>query len=167
MKKITTWVDVFDDGKKDIFNRDEFQGAIKNLKPGRYTYTIEKIENKRSLEQNNAMWGIPYLFFEQALVEAGQLQNPSKQQIHEWCMHYCLPNDYKERIKREWDEQIALVDIRTGELFKTAFRLTTTKMTTKDAMNYYENMQNFYAEWFAKDENDQIPDPRKDWKTNP
>jgi hypothetical protein len=40
-------------------------------------------------------------------------------------------------------------------------------MTTKDAMNYYENMQNFYAEWFAKDENDQIPDPRKDWKTNP
>lgn len=162
--KITIWFDVFEKGKKVIFNRDKFQDAINNLKPGRYLYTIEKVQNIRSLEQNNAMWAIPYKFFEHSLIEAGQLQNPSKQQVHEWCMHYCLPEDYKERIKKEWDEQPAMVDIRTGELFKTAFRLTTTKMTTVDAMHYYENMQNFYAEWFSKDENNQIPDPDKNWK---
>jgi hypothetical protein len=159
MKKLTTWFDVFESGNKQIHEKDKFKEAFDNLKPGRYIYIIEKIENKRSLEQNNSLWGIPYLYFENALIESGQLQNPSKLQIHEWCLHYCIPEDYRERIRQEYDQQQPLVDIRTGELFKTAFRLTTAKMNTKDMMNYYENLQNFYAEWFAKDENDQIPDP--------
>lgn len=164
--KLTTWFDVFKDGTKQIHEKDKFKNAFDNLEPGRYIYIVEKQLNKRSLEQNNAMWAIPYLYFENSLVEAGQLQNPSKQQVHEWCMHYCLPEDYKERIRKEYDAQEPLVDIRTGELFKPSFRLTTTKMSTVDAMHYYENMQNFYAEWFAKDEKDQIPDPIKNWKQN-
>jgi hypothetical protein len=157
--KIATWLDVLPNGTKQINKKDEFKEAFDNLKPGRYIYVIEKVHNTRSADQNNSLWGIPYLFLENALVEAGQLTNPSKQQVHEWAMHYCLPDDYKERIRQEYDQQPPLTDIRTGELFKTAFRLTTTKMSTEDAMHYYENMQNFYAEWFAKDENDQIPSP--------
>lgn len=164
MKKLTTYFDVFQNGNKQIHEKEKFKAAFDSLKPGRYIYIVEKVENKRSLEQNNSMWGIPYLYFEQALIEAGQLQNPSKLQVHEWCMHYCLPSDYKERIRIEYNEYEPMVDIRTGELFKTAFRLTTTKMTTIDAMHYYENMQNFYAEWFSKDEKDLIPDPDPEYK---
>ena len=164
MKKIQTWFDVLPNGKKDIFKRDEFQNSINNLKQGRYLYIVEKIENIRSLEQNNAMWAIPYIYFEHALIEIGQFKNPSKQQIHEWCMHYCLPEDYKERIRKEWEEQEPLVDILTGELFKTSFRLTTTKMTTIDSIHYYEAMQSFYAEHLSSGSDDQIPDPDKNWK---
>jgi hypothetical protein len=164
MTKIQTWFDK--NGKEKKWeNLDEYKRLIEELPNGRYLVNIEKVFNNRSLEQNNSIWGIPYKFFNQALTESGQLQNPSKQQIHEWCMHYCLPDDYKERIKAEWAAQEPLIDIRTGELFKTAFRLTTTKMTTVDAMHYYENMQSFYAEYFSSgEENDVIPDPIKNYK---
>ena len=164
MKKLSTWFDVLENGQKDIFKRDEFQEAVKGLKPGRYIYSIEKVENIRSKEQNNALWGIPYMYYERVLVELGHFKDPSKKQIHEWCMHYCLPEDYKERVKKEYDQEPALVDLKTGELFKSSFRLTTTKMSTRDAMNYYENLQNFYAENLSSGEEDQIPDPDKNWK---
>jgi hypothetical protein len=158
--KIQTWFDVFDSGNKLWNNFEEYQKQMKSLKPGRYIITTEKVENKRSLEQNNAMWGIPYMFFEKALLDIGEfLHPPSKKQVHEYCMHYCLPEDYKERLKKKYDEMPAMVDKRTGELFKSAFRLTTTEMSTVDAMHYYENLQNFYAEYFSSGENDLIPDP--------
>lgn len=164
MKKIETWFDKW--GKEMKWeNLPDYKRLIEELPSGRYIVKIEKVFNNRSLEQNNSIWAIPYKYFEQALTESGQLQNPSKQQIHEWCMHYCLPEEYKERIKAVWKAQEPLADIRTGELFKTAFRLTTTKMSTVDAMHYYENMQNFYAEYFSSgDEKDAIPEPIKDWK---
>jgi hypothetical protein len=80
-------------------------------------------------------------------------------------MHYCLPDDYKERLKEGWNNTKPLIDIRTGELFKSAFRLTTKKMTTIDASNYYANMQKFYAEYFASGKpDDMIPDPIHDFK---
>ena len=158
--KIQTWVDVTETGKKEIHEREKFQDAISNLKYGRYIYTIEKVENIRSLDQNNAMWGIPYAFFNRVLKETGHFENPSKEQTHEFCMHYCLPEDYKERLKKEWDAMPSLKDIRTGKFFKTPFRLTTKKMSVEDAMHYYSNMQKFYAENFASGrEGDSIPDP--------
>jgi hypothetical protein len=164
MNKIETYFDKTGNVLK-WENLDEYKKAIHNLPFGRYIVRIEKVFNKRSLEQNNAIFGIPYKYFEKVLTESGQLHNPSKQQIHEWCLHYCLPEDYKERIKQEWKDQEPLVDIRTGELFKTAFRLTSTKMTTVDAMTYYRNMQDFYAEFFSNgDEKDVIPDPIKGYK---
>ncbi len=164
MSKIETW---FDKWGKDLKweNLIEYKRLIEELPSGRYIVTIEKVFNNRSREQNNSIWAIPYKYFKQALINSGEFVNPSKQQIHEWAMHYCLPEDYKERIKLQWKEQEPLVDLRTGELFKTAFRLTTTKMTTVDAMHYYENMQNFYAEYLSSgDEKDVIPAPDKDWK---
>jgi hypothetical protein len=105
------------------------------------------------------------MYFKQALEETGNLKNPSDKQVHEWCMHHCLPEDYKERIRNEWNEQTEMIDIKTGEIFKTAFRLTSTKMSRIDAMNYYENMQQFYLENMSSGrEKDFIPDPDPEWK---
>lgn len=166
MNKIETWFDKWGD-EITWENIEDYKLRLRELPSGRYVQRTEKVYNNRSLEQNNAMWAIPYKYFDQALTETGQLHNPSKQQVHEWAMHYCLPEDYKERILAEWKAQEPLVDIRSGELFKTAFRLTTTKMSTVDAMHYYENMQNFYAEYFSSGkEKDVIPNPVKDWKKN-
>jgi len=164
MNKIETWFEKWGD-KITWENFDDYKQRLKELPSGRYIQKTEKVFNNRSLEQNNAMWAIPYKYFEQALTESGQLHDPSKNQIHEWAMHYCLPEDYKERIKAEWTAQEPLTDIRSGELFKTAFRLTSTRMTTVDAMNYYRNMQDFYAEYFSSGkEKDVIPGPVKNYK---
>ncbi len=163
-KKTETWFDKSGD-KKTWENLPEYKKLIDLLPDGRYIVRIEKVQNNRSLEQNNSIWAIPYKYFMKALTESGQLHEPSKQQVHEWCMHYCLPEDYKERIMADWKAIEPLADILTGELFKTAFRLTTTKMKTTDAMIYYENMQNFYAEHLSSgNEKDVIPDPDKNWK---
>jgi hypothetical protein len=166
MKKIQTWFDVYEDGKKLIFNLPEFSKQYKDLKPGRYIYTIEKVENKRSLEQNNAMWALPYMYLERALKEAGILkETDSKREVHEWCMVNYLPNDYRERIYELWKQKEPIINYKTGEQYKQAFRLSTTLMTTKDSMNYYSAMQDGYAENFSSgEENDLIPDPDPDYK---
>ncbi len=146
-------------GKAFYPDKDKFTRLIRALPDGFYLNKIEQAGNKRTIKQNNSMWGIPYAFFKRALIESGNYTNISNEQVHEFCMAHCLPEDYKERIRAEWDNDPGFVDYMTGEILKNPFRLTTTKMTTKDAANYYENLQRFYAEWFARDENDFIPDP--------
>jgi len=162
--KIQTWFDV--EGGVRFWNKlPEYKEQFEKLKDGRYLQTTERIQNQRSLEQNNAMWAIPYMFFEKVLIDSGTLINPSKTDIHEWCMVNFLPSDYRERIYEEWKLKEPVVNFRTGEKYKEAFRLTTRRMTTIDMMNYYEAMQIAYAENFSTGEDDDfIPDPDKHWK---
>ena len=166
IKQLTTWFDKQGD-KITYDDIGKFKLLIKSLADGRYFNHIERIENIRSREQNNAMWAIPYKFFEQALIEAGIFKNPSKNDIHNWCMVQCLPSDYKQRIFEEWQAKEPIINYKTFETYKEPFRLTTTRMKTTDANNYYENMQLFYAENFSTgDEKDFVPDPDKNWKKN-
>lgn len=151
-------------GKAIYPNVEAYRNKIASLPDGMYLNSIEQCFNIRSIKQNNSCWGIAYLYIEQALLKTGQYKNISKEQVHQFAMHHCLPADYKERIYKEWQDDPGMIDIKTGEVFKSAFRLTTTKMTTKDAMNYYEEMQAFYLEWFSSNENDFIPDPDPNWK---
>lgn len=164
VKEITTWFDKQGD-KITYEDLSKFKLLIKSLSDGRYINHIERIENIRSREQNNAMWAIPYLFFKAALIEAGILKDPSKNDVHKWCMVNFLPSDYKQRIFEEWQNIEPIVNYKTFETYKDPFRLTTTRMKTTDAMHYYENMQLFYAENFSTGfENDMIPDPDPDYK---
>lgn len=164
MKKIETW---FDKEGDRITYEDlaEFKKCLRLLQDGRYINRVELIENIRSLEQNNAMWAIPYRYFEKALVETGTLKDPSKYDIHKWCMVNCLPSDYKQRILDEWIKIEPTINYKTGETYKEPFRLTTTRMFKSDAVNYYQNMQMFYAEYLSTgEEKDFIPDPDPDYK---
>lgn len=147
-------------GKAVYDNPDKFKDAIRALQDGWYIHKITKVTNQRSLDQNNSIWGIPYQFFKRALENSGNYKDVSDRQVHDFAMHHCLPENYKERILNEWKDDPGMVDLKTGEVFKSAFRLTTTRMTTVDAMKYYENMQMFYSEWFSSGkEGDTIPDP--------
>ena len=160
ISNIETWIDIYENGKIIVNNKQQYDENIKLLHPGRYLHSIKRVQNIRSLDQNNSMWGIPYMFYRKALIESGEFINPSNNQIHEWCMLNCLPEDYRERIYAEWKEEQGSINYKTGEVYKSPFRLTTTKMTTVDAMHYYENMQNNYADWFGNgNEKNQIPDP--------
>ncbi len=158
--KIETWFDV-QDGIKYWHNLHEYKRQMVNLKDGRYYTLTERIENQQSREQNNARWAIPYMFFERALKETGNLpQTASKLDVHEWAMVNCLPSDYRERIYELWKSKPGTINIKTGEVYKEPFRLTTTKMSKKDSNNYYEAMQDCYAENFSSGEpSDLIPDP--------
>jgi hypothetical protein len=165
--KLQTWFDV-ENGVEFWHNLPGFKSQREEIKKkdGRYIVTYEKEDDQQSREQNNARWAIPYLFFEKALKDTGNLpQTSSKLDVHEWCMLNYLPNDYRERIFEKWKLKEGMVNLRTGEIYKTPFRLTTTKMSKKDSNNYYEAMQNGYAmDFSSEDENDQIPDPKKNWK---
>jgi hypothetical protein len=164
MKKIETWFDKTGSSLK-WENLKEYKTLISELPEGRYIVTIEKVENIRSREQNNALWAIPYKFFESALIFAGIFKDPSKHDIHNWCMVNCLPSDYKQRILDEWMKVEPIINLKTYESYKEPFRLTTTKMKTTDAVHYYENMQLLYAETFSTgEEGDFIPDPEKGYK---
>lgn len=164
ISNIETYFDV--QNSKPVFDdRNKLSELFKTLIDGRYTIHIKRVVNIRSKEQNNAMWGIPYMYFKRSLEETGNFKNPSDENVHQFCMHHCLPEDYKERILKEWKDTESMIDVTTGELFKPAFRLTTTKMKTTDSMNYYSNMQQFYAEYFSSgEEKDVIPNPKKNWK---
>ena len=164
MKKIETYFDKSGKDKK-WENFSEYKFLTDSLPDGRYIVTTELIENIRSKEQNNAMWALPYKYFNQALVEAGIFKDPSKMDIHKWCMVQFLPSDYKSRIFEEWQKEEPIVNYKTFETYKEPFRLTTTKMSKSDCNHYLENMQLFYAENFSTgEEKDFIPDPSKDYK---
>jgi hypothetical protein len=164
MKEISSICEI-KDGRLEILNRDKFNQAVKVSKNGRYILSLKLVENIRSLEQNNTFFGIAYLYFEHALIEAGIFKDPSKMQIHTWCMVNYLPEDYRERIYEEWKKESGIVNHKTDEVYKEPFRLTSTKMSRSDAMHYYENMQNGYAIDFSTgEENDFIPDPDPKYK---
>ncbi|MFA5358191.1 MAG: hypothetical protein WC308_04735 [archaeon] len=163
--KIENWFEV-QNGVKIWNEIENYKKSLSNLPNGRYFVLIEKIENIRSREQNNAMWAIPYSYFEKALIDAGIFKNPSKQDVHIWCMVQCLPCDYKQRIFEEWQKIEPVINYKSFESYKEPFRLTSTKMKTTDAMHYYENLQMFYSENFSSgEENDFIPDPVKNYRS--
>jgi len=151
-------------GKSNYPDKDKFIRLLAELPDGTYMNKIEPIGRIRTIKQNNTFWGLAYSFYKRALTESGNFKDISDEQTHVWCMHHCLPEDYKERIRKEYDEQTGMIDIKTGEVFKSAFRLTTTKMTTIDAIHYYENLQAFYLEWFSQRDDDFIPDPDPEYK---
>jgi hypothetical protein len=162
--KIQTYFDVYSDGKVEYFQKDKFKSLIKNLKPGRYINKIEKLEDKRSLEQNNTYWGICYAYFERALVEAGILDGSANnayllKKTHEWCLHHFAPEDFVTRIREEWENDPGITDIKTGEIFKEPFRISSTLMTRKEGAKYFENMQDGYKEFFSIGDGDEIPNP--------
>jgi len=160
--KIETWFDV-ENGIELWHNLPEFKKqreALKN-KDCRYLVSYTEVKNIRSLKQNNTFFGIAYMFFEKALIESGEFINPSKKQIHKWCLINFAPQDYIDRIYEEWEREPAIKNIKTGKVYKDPFVLTSTKMTTLDAVHYYENMQNGYSDIFSSGNEDQIPDPDK------
>lgn len=152
--RIINYFDITDQGVQQLGSAD-IKMAIKMLVKGRYKQTIEKIYNKRSNQQNRAMWGIPYDILQRCIIEATG-EYISIEDVHEkYAMPNCLPKEYIERIKNKWEEYYGIVNEKTGQIIKPAFRLTTTEMNTTESTQYYKNLQDFIMEMFGAD----CPDP--------
>jgi hypothetical protein len=149
-----------DSGKAYYSEPDKFKEAIRNLPDGFYINRIERIYGKRTVKQNNSQWGIAEKMLRACLSESFGYE-VSKEHCHEILMEQCLPEDYKEQLREEYEaSNPEIVNQVTGEVFKVPFRYTTTKMTTIQSKQYYLNMQQFGAEFFGVD----IPDPDTKYK---
>ncbi|MCK9281324.1 MAG: hypothetical protein M0P71_11930 [Melioribacteraceae bacterium] len=160
MIKIFGLADI-DKGKLSLLKEKEFKEAIGNVPKGRYFITLEKVYRKRSLKQNNSLWAIPYKILINCFIDAFG-HNVTEAWVHNFCKENLLPEEYLERIKKEWDNdpKNQLINKLSGEIIVLQFEPTTRKMTTVECMEYYENLQNFGCEYFGAE----IPEPDKDWK---
>jgi hypothetical protein len=144
---------------KISFPRKKIEESISKLKDGNYLLSIEKFYKPRSTQQNKAKFGIPYKllrsYFQDAFGESVSIE-----WVHEYCKENFLPEDYKEQLKEEWEKIKILVNYNTNKEIEIPFRLTTTKMSTIQEIEYYHNMQKFGAEFFEID----IPDPDINYK---
>lgn len=156
MDKIISIWDVID-GKLTILKKDLFNEAIKSLPNGRYINTTEKVYNKYSDSQRNTIYGLAYSIIKQGFKSIGY-ENVSDEFVAEWCKENCLPEEYKDMLKKE--HELSCTNIITGETINIPFRLTITKLRTHWAKEYFENMQIKGAEIFGVD----IPDPEPNYK---
>jgi hypothetical protein len=149
------------DNQFKMLCRDKFSEAIDALVEGRYSVEIKKVYNKGSAKQNRATWGIPYKLLQQCFINStGEYVDSNW--VHEFCKERFLPGEYVERIKKEHEEDPKnhIVNEKTGEEITIPFRLTTSKMTTVEKIEYYKELQRFGAEFFYCE----IPDPDPNWK---
>lgn len=147
-------------GQFKTLYRDRFGAAINELPDGKYTGEIKRMYKQRSTQQNRAKFGIAYKILHECMVDATG-ESLSIEYIHEFCKERFLPAEYVERLKREHNEG-QITNRETGEVIILPFRLTTTKMTTVEEIEYYKNMQKFAAEFFYCE----IHDPDHNWKLN-
>lgn len=154
MKRIEA-IATIKNSKLEIVRRDKFASAISDLPEGRYSLTLEKIYNRRSVQQNRAKFGIAYKILRECFVEATG-ESVSIDYVHEFCKRNFLPSEYVERLKNEHQSK-QIVSESTGEVIEMPFMLTTTKMTTVEEMEFYANLQKFAAEFFGTE----IPSPNE------
>jgi hypothetical protein len=143
-----------------VFPRKKIAESISKMKDGFYWMNIEKFYKQRSGQQNRAKFGIAYKILRSLFSESFGYQ-VSTEWVHEFCKERFLPGDYVDQLKVEWEQNKVLVNYETGQEIEIPFRLTTTKMSTVQEMEYYKNMQLFCAEFF----NTEIPDPDPNYRT--
>lgn len=142
--------------------RKKLADAFKQLKDGKYFLILEKFYKKRSTQQNRAKFGIAYKILQSCFIQATG-ESVSIEWVHEFCKERFLPAEYVEMLKQEYLQKTRfIVNNETGEEIEIPMRLTTTKLSTVQEIEYYQNMQKFCAEFF----NTQIPDPQTNYKDN-
>jgi hypothetical protein len=142
------------DSKLHVIQREKFEQAISVLAPGKYWITLEKIYKQRSSQQNRARFGIPYKLLRECFIDSTG-EDVSIDFVHEFCKKRFLPSEYVEKLKLEWKEKKHVLKGLNKKKVHFPFKLTTTKLSTIEEMEYYKNIQRFGAEFFGVD----IPDP--------
>jgi hypothetical protein len=135
--------------------RKKLAESFKKLKDGKYFLTLEKFYKKRSTQQNRSKFGIAYKILQSCFIQTTG-ESISIEWVHEFCKERFLPAEYVEKLKEEYLQRNRfIVNNETGEEIEIPLRLTTTKLSTVQEIEYYKNMQKFCAEFF----NTEIPDP--------
>lgn len=133
-------------GKLILKNRSNFESAVKSAPQGTYFLTLEKFYKQRSIQQNKARFGVLYKTLKAGFIEVFG-ESVDIEYIHDICKQNCLPSEYVERLKKEHKENNKKIKKKKGYMLAMPFRLTTTKLTTLEEMEYCENIRKFAAEY--------------------
>lgn len=120
------------EGKLHIVHRSKFDSFIASCGWPQVIITIEKKRKKRSLPQNNYMWGCLYPAVQEGIKELWG-ESLSIEEVH-----------YLMRMKFHYRE---IIDTATGEINRIP--KSTTEFTTTDAMTYYMEIQKWALEYLG------------------
>lgn len=135
--------------------RKKLAESFKQLKDGKYFLTLEKFYKRRSTQQNRARFGIAYKILQSCFIQATG-ESVSIEWVHEFAKERFLPAEYVEMLKIEYEQkENTVTNMDTGEQINIPMRLTTTRLTTVQEMEYVKNMRDFCLDFF----NTEIPEP--------
>lgn len=109
MKKLTT-TGTITNGELKIHHRRKFDEALQTMSDGRVTVTIEKIYNKRTVNQNAYYWGVVLEMYWNGLQALGW--EITKAETHE----YLIQRFGKKSVTNEKTGEIMDVPLRTSEM---------------------------------------------------
>ena len=109
MKKLTTTGTIIN-GQLKILHRRKFDEALQTMSDGRVTVTIEKIYNKRTVNQNAYYWGVVLEMYWNGLQALGW--EITKAETHE----YLIQRFGKKSVTNEKTGEIMDVPLRTSEM---------------------------------------------------
>jgi len=141
MKKLTT-PGTITDGVLKIHHRKKFDEVLKTMPNGRVVVTVEKIYNKRTINQNAYYWGVVLELYWHGLQELGW--KITKAETHE----YLIQRFGKKSITNEQTGEIMDVPLRTSE------------MRTVEMMEYFTQIYQSASE----DLGFEIPEPNEQIK---
>ena len=115
---------------------------LKGLTPGKVRVTVERVYKNRSLLQNDYYHAVVIPICTTGLIDLG---------------HRVNEDDTHEILKAMFNKK-EFVNEKTGEV--TTYGATTTEMTTTDMMAYFEEINQWAAEYLGVF----IPDPDPNYK---
>lgn len=135
------------DRKKSVQKHAEFKEISDNLPDGLYCITIQQVIGKRTRQQEKTWWGVLVeKFIRPALSELSGFEY-SNEQTFEIIKKECLPEAYKQRLINEYKELATRLTIDGKEKLLPEFRLTSTKLTKSESIEFIDNIYAFSIEY--------------------
>lgn len=141
MKKVTG-TGTLENGILKITNRKLFDEMLKGLSNGKVTIVVARTYKKRSNPQNAFYNGVIIPLCTKGLIDLG---------------HRVNEDDTHEILKALFNKT-EFVDQKTGEV--TYYGGSTTNLTTTDMMGYFEEINQWAAEYLGVT----IPEPDANWR---
>jgi hypothetical protein len=131
--------------KRGICNLQALNNALSDAPDGIYSLEIKKVRKKRSLNQNEWLWGCIYPMLMDALIHEGW-EFTDTEQVHGF---------FKVQMVKD-----RVINKHTGEIIE--FPASTTEMDTLTFATYCDKLREYAHEYL----NLEIPDPDPDWILN-
>lgn len=129
--------------KNGMFNLQNIYIQLRAAQDGVYEFMMKRVRKKRTINQNDWLWGAVYPLLLDAMLDAGW-EMTSVEQVHEF-FKSSMPQD--DVLNRE-----------TGEI--VSIPKSTAAMDTVQFSTYIEKLRDYAMEYL----NVEIPEPDKDWK---
>jgi len=134
VREVETYGSIDENGRLTISKRDQFAQTLTLLKKCRVRVRVEKLYKKRSLEQNGYYRGVICEAYKWGIWQTQQ-RLISNEEAHNELIYNC--------------GSIERVNEDTGEVGR--FKISTTKLSTLDAEEYYKKCRMFIFDWTGED----------------